>query len=96
MVINTVKSVFARHGVPKVSETDNGAQCSSKKFADFSRDWGFEHWTASLHYSRSNGVAESVVKTIKHMLKKCLETVQDLTKLYLPVAKLFCRMAGHQ
>ena len=105
MVINAIKSVLAHHGVPEVLVTDNGTQYSSKEFADFSRDWGFEHQTASPHYPRSNGVAESAVKSIKQMLKKCLETRQDFHKALLAyhqkycisaITQLLCRMVGHQ
>ena len=72
VVTNAIKSVFAHHGVPEVLVIDNGIQYSNKELADFSKDRGYEHQTASLHYSKSNGVAASAVKNIK--LKKCLET----------------------
>lgn len=73
-VITAVKSIFARHGTPEVVMSDNGPQYSSQEFKNFSKQWDFEHITSSPHYAQSNGLAESSVKTVKTMLKKCLDS----------------------
>ncbi|XP_046575408.1 uncharacterized protein K02A2.6-like [Haliotis rubra] len=42
-VINSLKSIFARHGIPQVMISDNGPQYASEEFARFSREYGFSH-----------------------------------------------------
>ena len=43
--------------------TDNRPQFTSTNFENFSRNYDFEHQTSSLYSSKSNGKAESAVKT---------------------------------
>lgn len=72
-VINNCKSVFARHGIPEVVVSDNGPQfprVRESNFADFARDYGFQHITSSPHYPQSNGMAEAAVKIIKTSMSK--------------------------
>ena len=68
-VVTHLKSIFARHGIPDIS--DNGPQYSSSLFAKFSREYKFNHITSSPRYPQANGEAERAVKTIKAMLDKC-------------------------
>ena len=82
-VITAMKSVFARHGIPEKVLSDNGPQYSSRDFKEFAVDWGFVHQTSSPHYPRSNGMAESAVKTIKNMIRKTYESGQDYYKSLL-------------
>ena len=69
-VIRTLKSVFARHGLPTTVVSDNGPQYSSQEFASFAREYQFEHLTSSPQYPQSNGLAERTVKTVKSLLEK--------------------------
>lgn len=69
-VISYLKTVFARHGIPCELFSDNGPQFSSCEFAVFAKEWGFKHTTSSPTYLKSNGLAESSVKTVKNLLKK--------------------------
>ena len=49
-VVNHIKSVFARYGVPREVVSDNGAQFSVEGFARFANEYGFDHRTSSpLH-----------------------------------------------
>ena len=57
-VINTLNSVFARHGIPKTLRSDNGPQFTSREFANFADSYQFRHTTSSPHYPASNGQAE--------------------------------------
>lgn len=61
--ILNLKSHFARYGILDQVVSDNGPQFSSKEFAEFARTWDFEHLTSSPGHSKSNGKAESGVKT---------------------------------
>jgi hypothetical protein len=69
-VIRKLSYHFARYGIPCTVVSDNGPQFSSEEFVKFARDYDFEHCTSSPHYPKSNGKAESAVKTAKTLLKK--------------------------
>ena len=84
-VISTMKDVFARHGIPTELVSDNGSQYKSAKFRRFSTEWNFEHNTSSPRYPKSNGLAESSVKTVKMMMKKCLATNKDIKQGLLSI-----------
>ena len=69
-VINHLKSMLARHGIPEVVRSDNGPQYSSESFAQFAQNYGFVHVTSSPKYPQSNGAAERAVRTVKSLLMK--------------------------
>ena len=58
-IIDKLKEVFARFGIPDILYSDNGPQYSSEEFQMFAREWGFNHVTSSLQCPQSNGLAES-------------------------------------
>ena len=49
-VIQHIKSIFARHGIPEIVISENGPQYSSKEFHQFSTTWGFVHRISSPTY----------------------------------------------
>ena len=69
-VIDNLKAVFARQGIPEVIVSDNGTQFTSGDFAKFSEVYGFTHLASSPHHPQSNGEAERAVQTVKNLLKK--------------------------
>jgi len=69
-VINHLKSIFARHGIPESLTSDNGPQYSAELFSTFAKDYGFTHLTSSPHYPQGNGAAERAVRTVKTLLEK--------------------------
>ena len=69
-VIEVTKDVFARHGIPEEMVTDNGPQYKSRQFKSFAKGWEFQHTTSSPRYPRSNGFAESMVKSVKNLIKR--------------------------
>ena len=69
-VITSLKSIFARHGIPQILRSDNGPQYVSHEFSTFAKSYGFQHTTSSPRYPQSNGQAERTVKTVKQMLKQ--------------------------
>lgn len=66
------------HGVPRVLKSDNGPQYSSRQFAEFKKEWNFEHVTSSPHFPRSNGFAERHVAVAKSILRKCKHDGSDM------------------
>ena len=77
-IIEKLKSIFARHGIPDIVRSDNGPQYSSEAFATFANEYGFLHITSSPHFPKSNGEAEASVKTLKSILMKCEDPYRGL------------------
>lgn len=77
-LINNLKKIFARYGIPQEVISDNGSQYSNTRnlfdsthqFKVFAKEWGFKHTTSSPEYPQSNGAAEKAVQTAKRILKK--------------------------
>ena len=76
-VIAHLKSVFARHGIPKTLVSDNGPQFASEKFRQFLKDWEIQYDPASPRYPKANGMAESAVKSVKSLFKKAHKANED-------------------
>jgi hypothetical protein len=70
LVIEAIKGVFSRHGIPMKVISDNGPQFNSHLFTQFAQEFGFTHRTSSPGYPQSNGLAERAVQTVKNILKK--------------------------
>lgn len=77
-VINKLKSIFARHGTPKLVMSDSGRQFTSEKFQKFANEWNFQTRNSSPHYQQSNGLAERTIQTIKKLIKKCYDNNDDI------------------
>ena len=69
-IISHVKSIFSRHGIPKIVISDNRPQFSSLEFKEFATKLEFTHTTSSPEHPRSNGMAESAVKIVKKIFKR--------------------------
>ena len=76
-VIAHLKSVFARHGIPKTLVSDNGPQFASEKFRQFLKDWEIQYDPASPRYPKAYGMAESAVKNVKSLFKKAHKANED-------------------
>lgn len=69
-IIEVLKKIFSRHGIPEIVVSDNGPQYSSREFCEFAESYAFTHVTSSPHYAQSNGHAERTVKTVKKLLQE--------------------------
>lgn len=76
-VIEKMKSMFARHGIPLELCSDNGPQFHSREFAQFARRYDFTHTTSSPRFPSSNGLAEKGVQVVKRILKKSRRNRED-------------------
>lgn len=64
------KSIFAQHGIPEVVISDNGSQFSATSYAEFAKEYHFQHITSSPYFPQSNGEAERAVGAIKALLNE--------------------------
>ncbi|XP_062503757.1 uncharacterized protein K02A2.6-like [Corticium candelabrum] len=76
-VIESLKGIFCRNGIPQEVVSDNGPQFANEQFRQFSRRYGFKHTTSSPRYLQGNGLAERTVQTVKDILKKTAVTRED-------------------
>ncbi|XP_045771856.1 uncharacterized protein K02A2.6-like isoform X2 [Maniola jurtina] len=76
-LINALKSIFSRHGIPVFLNSDNGPPYNSQEFKQFLASWSITHTTSSPYLPRSNGLVESGVKIVKRILTKCAESGDD-------------------
>ena len=68
---------FARYGTPALLIMDNARAFKFAEFAQFAKEWQFQHRTSSPHYPRSNGEAEAAVKVAKSLMAKCRQDDVD-------------------
>ena len=76
-VITHLKSIFARHGICQILQSDNGPCYNCKEFQNFAEEYDFQHVTSSPLYAQSNGKAEKGVHIVKNLLKKAQESGSD-------------------
>ena len=75
-VINALKPIFARHGIPDTLVCDN-MPFVSHTMAEFADSWGFQITTSSPRYAQSNGQSEKFVGIVKSFLRKAHEEERD-------------------
>jgi hypothetical protein len=68
-IIEKLKDIFSRFGVPDTFISDN-MPFASHKFTGFAKEWGFNVVTSSPRYPQSNGLAERAVQMVKKWIKK--------------------------
>lgn len=73
-VIKHQRENITRYGIFDTLISDNGPQYTSAEFKSFVASYGIEHVTSSPLYAQSNGLAETSVQTVKILMKKCLES----------------------
>ena len=76
-VINTLKTCFARFGIPEEIVCDNGPPFDSTEFSQFCTNWDIFLNPSSPGFPRSNGQVERSVQTIKSSLTKAAQGGND-------------------
>ena len=76
-VINKMKGIMARWGISEKVISDNGPCYKSQEFAEFARQWDFDHQVISAYHSQSNGLSEKFVSICKNILTKAKESKTD-------------------
>ena len=76
-IVNCLRKIFSRYGIPKMIVSDCGPQFVSECFERFCESWFIEHVTSSPGHQRENGKAEAAVKCVKNMLKRTQGKQED-------------------
>lgn len=69
-IIAALREAFVTMGVPVRLRTDGGPQYKNRDVAAFLKRWGVVHVFSTPYYAQSNGHAEAMVKTLKHLVAK--------------------------
>ena len=75
-IIKVLSEWFNMLGWQRFIQSDGGPQFRGE-FVDFCAKFQIKHKVSSPYNPRANGLAELAVKTVKNMLKKCLEKGKD-------------------
>ena len=78
VLVQEMKAVFTKLGVPNIIVSDGGPQYTSAEFKDFMKQWQIEHRVSSPRNPQSNGMAENCVQTMKASLIKTMEEGEDV------------------
>lgn len=73
-----LKSIFARHGIPRELVSDGGPPFTSAEMKEFGMEWDIKLTQSSPYHAASNGLVESTVKNLKSMFKKCEDPYEGL------------------
>jgi len=65
----TLRTIFARNGLPDQVCTDNGPQFVSEDFKAFLQNNGVRHFTSAPYHPATNGLEERFVQTFKRGIK---------------------------
>ena len=72
-VIEELRTLFARFGLPEMIVSDNGTCFVSRELEEFLQKNGVKHATSAPYHPSSNGLAERAVQVVKRGLKKVKE-----------------------
>ena len=102
-VIEHLKPIYARHGIPDILMPFSHAICmpfASSEMRTFAVEWDFEIKPSSPEYPQSNGQSERMIGTVKQLMRKALEESKDIHLALLeyrntPVAGLSTRLHNY-
>jgi hypothetical protein len=84
-VINHLKSIFARHGIPECFMSDGGPQYVSFVFKQFAQSYGFQHIVSSPRYAQSNVSFSLNERKIGNLGFNCFGAIGNKVCNFLPM-----------
>ncbi|XP_023314756.1 uncharacterized protein K02A2.6-like [Trichogramma pretiosum] len=77
-IVETLKKIFSRLGIPKEVYSDSGSQFTSEIYRKFSKEWNFKCTITSPKHHQANGLAERYIETVKKMFYKIIQEKRDM------------------
>ena len=77
-LILACRGIFSEFGFPKKIMSDVGGNFISDKFKQFCKRMSIEQAASSSYHCQSNRQVQACIKFIKHTMKKCIETNEDI------------------
>ncbi|XP_032997764.1 uncharacterized protein K02A2.6-like [Lacerta agilis] len=71
--INSLRKLFATHGLPDTLVSDNGTAFTSAEFQEFVSKNGIRHIRSAPFHPATNGQAERMVRTTKDALRRIIQ-----------------------
>ena len=84
-LINVVKPIFAKYGMPRKLMSDVGTNFVSDKFHQICKLVNIEQATSSAYHHQSNSQVKACIKFIKHTFKKCTDSGSDINMVLLQI-----------
>ena len=71
-LINVIKTIFTKYGIPHKLMLDAGTNFISDKFCQFCKSVNIEQATSSVYHHQSNSQVEACIKFVKSTFKNVL------------------------
>ena len=87
-LINTVKIIFAKYGIPQKIMSDTGTNFISDRFWQFSKTINIEQAVSSAYHHQSNRQVKACIKLIKFTFKKGANFGRDINMALLQICTM--------
>ncbi|KAH7700589.1 pol polyprotein [Aphelenchoides avenae] len=87
---------FSKYGVPSYIASDQGSQFMGSQFAEFSKEYGFEHLAISAHHQSANAQAERFHATIGNMIATYSNENGSNWDIHLPLLTMALNSSVHR
>ena len=92
-LINMVKTIFTKYGIPHKLMSDMGTNFVSDEFCQFCKLVNIDQVTLSVYHHQSNGQVEACIKFVKCTFKKCADSGRDINMVLL---QIHMTLLGHR
>ena len=87
-LINMVKIIFTKYGIPHKIMSDVGTNFIANRFWQFCKSINVEQVISSMYHHQSNGQVKACIKFIKCTFKKCADSGRDINMALLQICMM--------
>ena len=84
-LVNTVKIIFTKYGIPQKILSNTGTSFISDTFWQFCKSINVEQAASLVYHHQSNGQVKACIKFIKCTFKKCSDLGRDINMALLQI-----------